>query len=88
MTFHVNWLVASLVLKINAANANDVILVRRVVQRAIQGPIVADGRHHDDAVAGDFPDLQPACCISDNLQTGPLNTEQSMRLRHVSAEGV
>ena len=67
------WLVALLVLKVNAANANDVILVRWVVQRAIQRPIVADGRHHDDAVAGDFPNLQPARHISGSLQTGPLN---------------
>ena len=29
--------------EINAANANDVILIRRVVQRAIQRPIVANG---------------------------------------------
>lgn len=49
---------SALVLEVDAANTDDVVLVRRVVERAVQRPVVADGRYHDDAVAGDLPHLQ------------------------------
>ncbi len=49
---------SALVLEVDAANTDDVILVRRVVERAVQRPVVADGRYHNDAVAGDLPHLQ------------------------------
>mmetsp|Transcript_14424 Transcript_14424/g.45099 ORF Transcript_14424/g.45099 Transcript_14424/m.45099 type:complete len:504 (-) Transcript_14424:76-1587(-) len=37
---------------VDAAHADDVHHVRGVVERAVQRPVVANGRHHDDAVGG------------------------------------
>ena len=42
---------------VHAADADDVELIRRVVQGAVERAVVADGRDHDDAVGDDLVDL-------------------------------
>lgn len=46
------------VLVVDAADANDVTLVSWIVQRAIQGPVIADGRDHYYIICGEFPHLR------------------------------
>ena len=48
----------SRIIVVDAADAYHVILVGWVVQGAVQGPIIADGGHHNDAVGGDLLHLR------------------------------
>ena len=42
---------------VDAPDPDHVVLVRGVVERAVQRAVVADGGHHQDAAAGDLPHL-------------------------------
>ena len=46
-----------LIVKVDTSDADDVHLVRRVVERAVEGAVVADGRDHDDSVRSQLPNL-------------------------------
>ena len=46
-----------LIAVIDASDADDVQLIRRIVQCAVQRPVVADGADHDDPVGDDLVDL-------------------------------
>ena len=46
-----------LIVKVDAAHSDDVHLIRRVVERAVEGTVVANGRDHDDSVCGQLPNL-------------------------------